>query len=969
MADKQVRVIIEAVDNASSTLDKISSQIKELGGSGVVGGAIKGFELLEKGLNGIFNTADRIKNVFKKLGVITGLEYSKGLKQIKDVAGLALSGVTNLVSGFTGLVEASTGADLSFQGLMASAVNYEQIMTQVGAITGANADEFAELTRVAEELGAKTIFTQEEIAQGMQWMGQNGQKANAIIRNMGDVANLATVGNLELAESARIVSSAMNQFEINAGDATRIVDTITQTTLNSGATVESYGKTLEYVGGVAHNLGIPIEEVSVAIGLLGKNAIVGSKAGTSLRAVLNRLTTGTGQAGKAIKDYGLETAVAQIKSGHLTEGLKMMADKFDTLGESEKQTLAYMLAGATGMNALLAIMNQGSDGIERFNKQLKDTADCEETAGKYMETFQGQMNIFANNCLRMAIALKDGLKEPLTDVMKTFNDFVNTVMDSGLTAGFQYLAQESQKWGVAIEKGITSAIGNIKNFVSGGGLDSILEIGTNIITGICNGINNNQDDIRTIFSDIIGKLAGWIRDNAPQITEAVDTLLTCFSDAIHLNSDTISQAGGEVLKLLNTSLLDQREILMSGAMALGAPICEGLLAGAIIGIPTAVGSIIGVVISTAVGFLNDFVEVGKGWAESICSGFLGAETWAQVKTDLQETLDWAQQKVDELYEKMGIVRDGGQFTENKAEGSGKMPLDDIGDGAEKNAGRVETSTQDMSNSIATNLEQKLANLDKTGLEQLGVEFENLGSTITRIAITTGGNFERIANSARTNFLSVANIVRSQMVNVSNICKNQMKNARDGFTEQALSMAKVARTQMVNISNIMRNQAVAWSNIIRNQASNARDALTSSFISMRKVTETQMNHVLRIVNEYMGQVASACNKSFTINVAVNKTITTTLKVNVEAGAPTSLNPAIPVANSLNSSAIMTAGGNSSIGLGTLMGAITGASQSGQVVNIEVPLYLEGREIARASAKYMDGELKRVNNRTDRKRGIK
>ena len=553
--------------------------------------------------------------------------------------------------------------------------------------------------------------------------------------------------------------------------------------------------------------------------------------------------------------------------------------------------------------------------------------------------------------------------------MTTFNNFTDQVLNNGLTAGFQYLAQESQKWGVAIEKGITSAIGNIKNFVSGGGLDSILEIGTNIITGICNGITNNQDDIRTIFSDIIGKLAGWVRDNAPQITEAVDTLLTCFSDAIHLNSDTISQAGGEVLKLLNTSLLDQREILMSGAMALGAPICEGLLAGAIIGIPTAVGSIIGVVISTAVGFLNDFVEVGKGWAESICSGFLGAETWAQVKSDLQETLDWAQQKVDELYEKMGIVRDGGQFTENKAEGSGKMPLDDIGDGAEKNADRVETSTQDMSNSIATNLEQKLANLDKTGLEQLGAEFENLGSTITRIAITTGGNFERIANSARTNFLSVANIVRSQMVNVSNICKNQMKNARDGFTEQALSMAKVARTQMVNISNIMRNQAVAWSNIIRNQASNARDALTSSFISMRKVTETQMAHVLRIVNQYMAQVATACNKSFTINVAVNKTITTTLKVNVEAGAPTSLNPAIPVANSLNSSAIMTAGGNSSIGLGTLMGAITGASQSGQVVNIEVPLYLEGREIARASAKYMDGELKRVNNRTDRKRGVK
>ena len=63
------------------------------------------------------------------------------------------------------------------------------------------------------------------------------------------------------------------------------------------------------------------------------------------------------------------------------------------------------------------------------------------------------------------------------------------------------------------------------------------------------------------------------------------------------------------------------------------------------------------------------------------------------------------------------------------------------------------------------------------------------------------------------------------------------------------------------------------------------------------------------------------------------------------------------------------GSDSISLGTLMGAVTASASKGQTVNIEVPLYLEGREIARASAKYMDGELSRVNTRTDRKRGVK
>ena len=951
MADKRVTVTIEAVDNASDTISKIGDMLDDLGGSSTIG-KIKG---LQTALGGV-------KKGYEGIVKLTGLDYGKGLRQIGDVANLALSGITSVASGFVGLVEASTGADLSFQGLMASAVNYEQTMTQVKAISGATEEQFGRLGEVAAELGEKSIFTQEQIAQGMQWMAQNGQSVESIIRNMADVTNLATVGNLDLADSARIVSSVMNEFQLNAGEATRVVDAMNSVALTSGATIESYGKTLEYVGGVAHNLNIPLEEVGVAVGILGKNAIVGSKAGTSLRAILNRLTTGSGQAGKAIKQYGLETAVSAIQSGHLTKGLELMADKFSTLSETEKQNAAYMLAGATGMNALLAIMNQGREGIERYNEELKNTADCEKTAEQYMKTLQGQMNIFANNCLKVAVAIKDGLEKPLTSIMTTFNNFVSEVLNNGLTAGFQYLAQESTKWATALENGITSAISNISNFVSGGGLDSILTIGTNIITGICDGIIKNKEQIKTTLTDIIGKFADWVKLNAPQITEAVSTLLDCFKSAITTNSGKIEGAAQEVMRLLNTSLLGQQSLLMTAGRTIAGPFIQGFLTGALIGIPMAVGNIVAGIIGAANGLLNSFTSVGLGWAEALCSGFLGADTWAQVKSDLQETLDWAQQKVDELYEKMGIVRDSGQFTENKAEGSGKLPLDDIGDGAEKNAGRVENSTKDMSNSIATNLEQKLSSLDKTGLEQLGTEFDNLAKKVQNTSSSMGKSFTQIADSARTSFLNVANIVRNQMVNVSNIIRNQIQNARNAFTSQMLSMAAVARTQMVNISNIVRNQAVSWSNIIRNQAQNARNALTSSFMSMAAVARTQMAKVLSVVRSYMSQIAAACNKSFTINVSVNKTVNTTI-MPPKQGGPTALT--MPSTYSLAGTSAM----GSQIGLGTLIGSVSAAAKSGQVVKIEVPLYLEGREIARASAKYMDGELLRVNTRTDRKRGVK
>ena len=57
----------------------------------------------------------------------------------------------------------------------------------------------------------------------------------------------------------------------------------------------------------------------------------------------------------------------------------------------------------------------------------------------------------------------------------------------------------------------------------------------------------------------------------------------------------------------------------------------------------------------------------------------------------------------------------------------------------------------------------------------------------------------------------------------------------------------------------------------------------------------------------------------------------------------------------------------IGLGTLIGsAIKEAGRQNSSV-VEVPVYLDGREIARASAKYNEAELNKLSKRKSRKRG--
>ena len=111
-----------------------------------------------------------------------------------------------------------------------------------------------------------------------------------------------------------------------------------------------------------------------------------------------------------------------------------------------------------------------------------------------------------------------------------------------------------------------------------------------------------------------------------------------------------------------------------------------------------------------------------------------------------------------------------------------------------------------------------------------------------------------------------------------------------------------------------------------------------------------------MNSYMNSIARATSRRLTINVGVNKTVTTTYK-SVQASIPTTTNLA---------ASSITARGNS-MGLGTLVGnMIKEAGRQGTSV-VEVPVYLDGREIARASAKYNEAELNKLSKRKSRKRG--
>lgn len=386
---------------------------------------------------------------------------------------------------------------------------------------------------------------------------------------------------------------------------------------------------------------------------------------------------------------------------------------------------------------------------------------------------------------------------------------------------------------------------------------------------------------------------------------------------------------------------------------------------------------------------------------------------------IEDMKSWLDEKIGDwsitkwIKEKMGGGKDG--------EGAGKIDAGELLQIDTEKLGQIEQQLQTLSTTAtttATNVSTAFTGITdsaRTSFVNLANIVRNQMLNISNIisnqvlnarnAFTT--QFLSMAAVARTQMVNVSNIIRNQAVSWSNIIRNQVTNARNAFTSQFISMASVARTQMVNVSNIVRNQAVSWSNIIRNQVTNARNALTTQMLSMAAVTRTQMvnisnivrnqmvnctnivrnqgsnmatalssslsrlsssvassmSRVVSTVRSYISQIKALCSQTFTMNFKANisKTVTTT---NVTKSVTKGIQSAVA---SINRNSFALAAPQA-----TPIGGSIGSNPANNVagnasLTVNAPLYLDGREIARATAKYNEAELNKLSKRNSRKRG--
>ena len=1003
-------------DDTFSTLGELKEDIKaifaDMDGFDF-GGVLDGLKSLGSGLLGKLPTELKVAaGAVVALGVALKECAEIGINQFTrgmDTISGALSGLVGIARDvgqeIRDAFENITGMQLDFSSMIELPIDFESQMAKVGAITGTtDTSAFAELEEEARRLGATTRYSATEVAEAMEYMGMAGWKNTEVMAGLESVLNLATVSGMDLGDASDFVTDALTALNMEAEQAVDMVDMLAAVSTNSNTSVDQMQKAFTNCAPVAGTLGINMRDLSIALGLMADKGVKGAKAGTALKNLMANLSDPTEEQLAYIRRFNLEGAQQAITTGDLVGGLKQMQQALSGLAPKQKNAIITTIAGKEALSGIAALLNTTESDLAELEAAMDScSGSAEEMAENFDDTVKGALLGLSSAMQETLLQAFDKAEGGIKTVTKQLTEFFNilngfsTENGSGLADALTYLEGVSQGWGEAITAGLVDIIGKINEFVNSESFDNLLQVGTNIINGIANGIREAADNntLGEAISTAIGKLATWFSENLETVVEVGRKVVDAISNGISENGDAISEVIRQVMEMqteIDKTMAYEKWKLIGGNLM--DFICEGIVSktsvffaavkgffeGAASDIITIISDFVSNTISpmlvdpiTMLGevFGNLLKEVIWGSVERAFD--IDASYWKQL--DIWDPTTWfggKDNKKDSGSKKSSTTKNNTKSSSATNNNAGKTAVDKIN--KDLSAGKVKTdkTAASIGQGISDNIVNKLETMDASALNELSKEMQNLQTTTTSVAKGMGTAFTSIQNTARTSFMGFTNIVRNQMINCTNIIRNQAvnwyniianqtANARNIFTSKFMSMAAVARTQMVNVSNIVRNQAISWYNIIANQAKNARDEFTRQMISMSKVAATQMG---KVSSSIRGAMTNASSSAGAIGLSIDRTLSVNY-AGLSADSLYAANNASTMSLGNNTSALAS---NASYAMSTGGGSSAGSS-IGSNLTFEIPVCIDGREAGRAMAKYVDGEIKTINKRENRKRGAK
>lgn len=332
-----------------------------------------------------------------------------------------------------GTAAAATGAAVLGVGALAvrEFATFDQAMSGV-ASTGADArNSLAELREAALQAGADTAFSAVEAANGVEELARAGVSAKDVLGGgLTGALDLAAAGQLSVADAAGIASTAMTQFKLSGEDVPHVADLLAAGAGKAMGGVDDLGMALKQSGLVASQFGLSVEETVGGLSAFASAGLLGSDAGTSLKAMLLALAKPSKESSDLMAELGIN---AYDTSGKFI-GLEGLAGQLQArlagLTDAQRQQALGQIFGNDAIRAASVLYDEGAEGIANWTAAVDDAGYAAMTAATLQDNLIGDLEKLGGSWSTLAITMGESADGPLRSAVQGLTGLMDAV--SGL---------------------------------------------------------------------------------------------------------------------------------------------------------------------------------------------------------------------------------------------------------------------------------------------------------------------------------------------------------------------------------------------------------------------------------------------------------------------------------------------------------------------------------------------------------
>jgi len=348
-------------------------------------------------------------------GAIESIPDEKETVITADGSG-ALQTISQLSMAYQGLVVLFAKVKEKIKGVISPFQDFEQVMANVEAISGATSEQMELLEADAKRLGSTTKFTATQVGELQTEFSKLGFTSDELLKVTAGTLDLAAATGEDLAESATVAGATLRGFRLEADETNRVTDVMAKSFSSSALDLFKFKESMKTVAPISAAAGFSIEETTALLGKLADAGLHGSIAGMGLKNILMQLSdesSGLNELfGGQVKTYDdLVVKLKELKAGNF--------DLADATKYLDKRSAA----------TFLTLINSADD-VDVLKKSLDNAAgSAKEMAEIQMDTLEGATLRLGSANEALAIRFTEFLAPALKSIKDFFAGLITTIVN------------------------------------------------------------------------------------------------------------------------------------------------------------------------------------------------------------------------------------------------------------------------------------------------------------------------------------------------------------------------------------------------------------------------------------------------------------------------------------------------------------------------------------------------------------